>query len=376
MAKKASQEKKEESSPEEEEYEVEAIVEKRLKRGKVEYLIKWKGWSHDDNTWEPKANLDCEKIIENFEKKLNDSQSTKKSTTEKSSRKKLGDEESVSINESEKRKSSRASLEKESNTSVSKDKRSDKKSNRGEKDNDDKDDPSEDCIAQEIIDHRSGKGGKTEYLIKWKGKKSKENSWEDSKSAKLKDIIKEYEAKNKLNLDKRASKKSTKDSTEVLDVSDDSDDKASKQRKNNNDNKKADTGKRKTSINKAPAEKKPRSSDDEDVVSVDSSSEDSSSTAVTSKSKDTSKNAQKKIGPKSVKQAPTSEKNDTGFERGLEVERIMGVTDTSGDQLMFLIKWKNEEETELVPAQDANTKVPQLVIKFYESQLTWKTASS
>ena len=44
----------------EEEYEVESICQKRITKGKVEYLVKWKGWSHEDNTWEPIANLDCQ----------------------------------------------------------------------------------------------------------------------------------------------------------------------------------------------------------------------------------------------------------------------------------------------------------------------------
>jgi len=41
----------------EEEYEVERIVGCRKKNGRIEYLIKWKGYSSDENTWEPEANL-------------------------------------------------------------------------------------------------------------------------------------------------------------------------------------------------------------------------------------------------------------------------------------------------------------------------------
>ena len=48
----------------EEEYEVEKIVNKRLRKGKPEYLVKWKGWEDpDDNTWEPVAHLDCKVIF-------------------------------------------------------------------------------------------------------------------------------------------------------------------------------------------------------------------------------------------------------------------------------------------------------------------------
>ena len=52
-----------------EEYEVEAVCDKRLRKGKAEYLVKWKGWDSDDNTWEPIGNLECHEMIEDYEKK-------------------------------------------------------------------------------------------------------------------------------------------------------------------------------------------------------------------------------------------------------------------------------------------------------------------
>ncbi len=74
-----SSDKQSGSEPEEdeEEYEVERVVDKKVKHGKVEYFIKWKGYPDNENTWEPKENLECGDLIKEFEDRRREKQKRK-----------------------------------------------------------------------------------------------------------------------------------------------------------------------------------------------------------------------------------------------------------------------------------------------------------
>ncbi|KAG9451737.1 hypothetical protein H6P81_004641 [Aristolochia fimbriata] len=59
-------------------YEIEEIRKKRIRKGKTQYLIKWRGWPESANTWEPFENLQsCIDVIEAFEESFG-SKSTRK----------------------------------------------------------------------------------------------------------------------------------------------------------------------------------------------------------------------------------------------------------------------------------------------------------
>uniref|UniRef100_A0A8D8DP35 Polycomb group protein Pc n=1 Tax=Culex pipiens TaxID=7175 RepID=A0A8D8DP35_CULPI len=57
-------------NPDDRVYAAEKIMKKRVRSGKAEYLVKWKGWSTRHNTWEPEENILDIRLIDIFERSL------------------------------------------------------------------------------------------------------------------------------------------------------------------------------------------------------------------------------------------------------------------------------------------------------------------
>lgn len=53
-------------------YEVDEVRDRRTRRGKVQYLIHWKGYGSDDDTWEDESGLNCDELIRQFQARQKD----------------------------------------------------------------------------------------------------------------------------------------------------------------------------------------------------------------------------------------------------------------------------------------------------------------
>ena len=48
------------------EYDVEKVLQSQLENGKLQYLVKWKGYGMNDNIWEPASQFTSKKVLQDF----------------------------------------------------------------------------------------------------------------------------------------------------------------------------------------------------------------------------------------------------------------------------------------------------------------------
>ncbi|KAL3284715.1 hypothetical protein HHI36_018863 [Cryptolaemus montrouzieri] len=149
-SKQKSSEEEEESlgsevEEDESEYEVDKIIDEKMVRGVRHYLIRWKGYGPEGDTWEPESTLNCPEAMEEFKK-------TKKSSPEKGKIK----------------KSKKALMESEEW------------------------DENENFEVVRILDVHFKRDGKREFLVSWKGFSNSYDSWEPEENMDCKDMIQRF----------------------------------------------------------------------------------------------------------------------------------------------------------------------------------------
>jgi hypothetical protein len=55
-----------EAEDEEEEWDVEEVLDSRIMKGQLEYLVKWLDFGPEDNSWQPATNLNCPEKLQEF----------------------------------------------------------------------------------------------------------------------------------------------------------------------------------------------------------------------------------------------------------------------------------------------------------------------
>ncbi|XP_013873831.1 chromobox protein homolog 5 [Austrofundulus limnaeus] len=176
----------------------------------------------------------------------------------------------------------------------------------------------EEYVVEKVLDRRVVKG-RVEFYLKWKGYSDKHNTWEPEKNLDCPELISEF---------------------------------------------------MKTYKKGSSAAATPSSGGSKTSTSSSGRSKDSSSSKKRVSEEEEEEEDEEEGASKSKKKKEDEILVARGFERGLEPEKIIGATDSCGD-LMFLMKWKDSDEADLVLAKEANHKCPQIVIAFYEERLTW-----
>ncbi|RZF48229.1 hypothetical protein LSTR_LSTR006196 [Laodelphax striatellus] len=244
-----------------EEFIVEKILDKRRVGAKVEYLLKWEGYPEEESTWEKEENLNCPKLIEEFNKAAGN-----------------GEDNSYDV--------------------------------------------------EKILDKRI-RGGEPHYLIKWKGYSKKECSWEPESHLNCNRLLKAFndektggrDASSSYDVDRILGKRIRKEKLYYL--------------------------VKWKGYPESEASWEPEENLDCDKLLRDFNNE---------------------------KMGEVEESLLRGFDRGLKPAKIIEALLKDGN-IYYLMSWLGSFETDMIPANVANAKCPEVVIKFHEERITWKVGA-
>lgn len=175
----------------------------------------------------------------------------------------------------------------------------------------------EEYIVEKIVGKRKNINGKVEYLLKWKGYPSSDNSWEPEEHLNCPELIFAYE--------------------KTID---------------------------------GPRQFKKRSKNSR-IQNKTSRKLSSSSDTITDKSKSANRKME-------VEQIVSLKTNNTFIvcepvKRNLKIERIVGVNKRNGN-LYVRIKYIGKDDIDWIPSKNVHVLCPQLLINYYESRVVWEEA--
>ncbi|XP_034489625.1 M-phase phosphoprotein 8 [Drosophila innubila] len=133
------------------EFEVEAIIGHKTKRGESFFLVRWKGYGKDADSWEPEAELNCDDLIEEYRK----AGSKKNAVTKKMS---------ASVKSGRGRKPGRKV----------------------------ESDPEKEWAVERIMDFVDDDENGRLYRIRWKGFGAKEDTWEPESNLSCEGLIEKF----------------------------------------------------------------------------------------------------------------------------------------------------------------------------------------
>lgn len=251
---------------------------------------------------------------------------------------------------------------------------------------------SNEFVVEKIISKRM-RNRKVQYHLKWKGFGETENSWELEENLNCKDLIRNFEensAKERLKLNantdpKRSLSLRTRKtlSTEAVAAA-----KRPLEEHKSDETDKENSEEIETNLIKPSKAKveEPQDKLNESAKAENAVVTDIPDTPITSSETELKREVtQAKVPEEPVEKSKSFEIiNDklfitdflsrpgvqNGFEKGLEVDKILGATNANGC-LYLVVKFHEDDEPHMIKAEEANKKIPQMVIKFYEGCLSW-----
>ncbi|CAK9797973.1 Chromobox protein homolog 5 [Anthophora quadrimaculata] len=160
-------------------YEVEKIVGQRTIKGRRQFLVRWKGYGETSDTWEQEKDLNCPQLIEEFLDELTESEEDGK-TKKSESTPKLGKNKVTKMEKKPRKTKNNMKKETENGKQIA----SDEEKN-------DKDDQKE-FEVEKIIEVHFKKNKTRQFLIRWKGFTSADDSWEPEENLNCPDLIEKF----------------------------------------------------------------------------------------------------------------------------------------------------------------------------------------